>query len=38
MELSIKKIIFGILIGISKLYSYYLIVLNVINFNEIFNL
>lgn len=35
MELSIKKIIFGILIGVSKLYSYYLIVLNIINFNDI---
>ena len=32
MELSIKKIIFGIFTGVSKLYVYYLTVLNIINF------
>jgi len=35
MKLSIKKIILGIIIGLSKLYVYYLIVLNFTNFNEI---
>lgn len=35
MKLSIKKIIIGVVIGLSKLIMYYLTVLNLINFYEL---